>query len=270
MGKKQSKLINLEGDVKFMENYVEGAGMICHRWNKKHGFLGKLKINDILKLQRDLKLEILQTKKPTKKEKRKVEYKFSDKWLEQSKLRNMQRQEKEERRKEKLTAAVLVRPHEETVVANRQRGVQPPAVQEAGQEAAAQQIGGEIEGAVAVPKTPINKQEKLSNPFKTEEQSSSSEPWSPNFWGGTGVQTRSKDKKTIPSIYPGEALMAHEQRFHPSGKNLEGDTFPLVEVANPNVGDANHPQPPTILVYRPWTQEDRTAALKVFQQYKKA
>ncbi|MEQ2219092.1 hypothetical protein XENOCAPTIV_012350, partial [Xenoophorus captivus] len=146
----------------------------------------------------------------------------------------------------------------EIVVAPRQRGAQPPAVQ------AAQQIGGEMEGAVAVPKTPIRKQEKLSNPFKTEEQSSSSESWSPNFWGGTDVRTRSKDKKTTtdPSIYPGEALMAHEQKFHPSGKNFEEDTFPLVEAANPNLGDANHRQPPSILVYRPWTQEDRTTALK--------
>ncbi|MEQ2208172.1 hypothetical protein XENOCAPTIV_027944 [Xenoophorus captivus] len=263
MGKKQSKLINLEGDVKFMENYVEGAGMICHRWNKKHGFLGKLDIKDILKLQGDLKLEIMKTKKPTKKEQRKVEYKFSDKWLEQSKLRDMQRQDKKEKRKEKLTAAVLVRPHEETVVAPIQQGAQPPAMQTAaGQAAAAQQIGGEMEGAVAVPKTPIRKQKKLSNPFKTEEQSSSSGSCSPNFWGGTGVRTRSKYKKTAPSIYPGKALTAREQKFHPSGKNLEEDTFPLVEVANPNVGDANHRQPPTILVYRPWTQEDRTAALK--------
>ncbi|MEQ2292754.1 hypothetical protein AMECASPLE_026139 [Ameca splendens] len=114
MGKKQSKLINLEGDVKFMENYVEGAGMICHRWNKKHGFLGKLNIKDILKLQGDLKLEIIKTKKPTKKEQRKVEYKLSDKWLEQSKLRHIQRQDKKEKRKEKLTAAVLVRPHEDS------------------------------------------------------------------------------------------------------------------------------------------------------------
>ncbi|MEQ2289668.1 hypothetical protein AMECASPLE_035533 [Ameca splendens] len=168
MGKKQSKLINLEGDVKFMENYVEGAGMICHRWNKKHGFLGKLDIKDILKLQGDLKLEIIKTKKPATKEQRKVEYKLPDKWLEQSKLRHIQRQDKKEKRKEKLTAAVLVHPHEETVVASRQRGAQPPAMQTAaGQEAAAQQIGGEIEGAVAVPKTPISKQEKLSNPFKT-------------------------------------------------------------------------------------------------------
>ncbi|MEQ2301751.1 hypothetical protein AMECASPLE_039263 [Ameca splendens] len=183
MGKKQSKLINLEGDVKFMENYVEGGGMICHRWNKKHGFLGKLHIKDILKLQGDLKLEIMKTKKPATKEQRKVEYKLSDKWLEQSKLRHIQRQDKKEKRKEKLTAAVLVRPHEETVVASRQRGAQPPAVQEAGQEAAGQQSGGEMEGAVAVPKTPISTQEKLSNLFKTEEQSSSSESWSPNFWG---------------------------------------------------------------------------------------
>ncbi|MED6253400.1 hypothetical protein ATANTOWER_028621 [Ataeniobius toweri] len=107
-----------------MKNYVEGAGMICYRWNKKHGFLGKLDTKDILKLQSDLKLEILQTKSPNKKEKRKVEYKFSDKWLEQSRLRDMQRQDKGKRRKEKLAAVVLVRPSEETVAAHRQ---QPPA-----------------------------------------------------------------------------------------------------------------------------------------------
>ncbi|MED6240913.1 hypothetical protein ATANTOWER_031464, partial [Ataeniobius toweri] len=117
------------------------------------------------------------------------------------------------------------------------------------------------EGAAAAPpQTPEKKPDKSSNPFKTEEQS----PWSPNFWGSTGVRTRSKNKKTTTdlSLYPNEALKAHEQKFHPSGKNIEEDTFPLVEVANPNIGNANNPQPPTILVYRPWTQEDRTAALK--------
>ncbi|MEQ2183273.1 hypothetical protein GOODEAATRI_031028 [Goodea atripinnis] len=90
MGKKQSKQKNnLEGDVKFMENYVEGAGMICRRWNKKHGFLGKLDTKDVLKLQGDLKLEIMKTKKRQKKEQRKVEYKLL---LKQSKLRDIQRQ----------------------------------------------------------------------------------------------------------------------------------------------------------------------------------
>ncbi|MEQ2235030.1 hypothetical protein ILYODFUR_037450 [Ilyodon furcidens] len=103
---------------------------------------------------------------------------------------------------------------------------------------------------------------KCQNQPVEQRSHTSRKSWSPNFRGGTGVRTRSKYKKTTPSIYPGEALMAHEQKFHPSGKNLEEDTFPLVEVANPNVGDANHRQPPTILVYRPWTQEDRTAALK--------
>ncbi|MEQ2246471.1 hypothetical protein ILYODFUR_038812 [Ilyodon furcidens] len=260
MEKEQSKQKNnLEGDVKFMENYVEGADMICRRWNKKHGFLGKLDTKDVLKLQGDLKLEIMKIKKTQKKEQRKVEYKLSEKWLEQSKLRDIQRQDKREKRKEKLTAAVLVRPEEETTTAFRQQRLQPPGEQPPADTQAVMQHEQEKEGAAAAPpQTPERKPDKSSNPFKTEEQSS----WSPNFWGSTDVRTRSKKMKTTtdPGLYPNDALLACERKDHPSGKNIEEDTFPLVEVANPNMGNANNPQPQTILVYR--TQEDRTAALK--------
>ncbi|MEQ2213641.1 hypothetical protein XENOCAPTIV_018357 [Xenoophorus captivus] len=71
--------------------------------------------------------------------------------------------------------------------------------------------------------------------------------------------TRSRGKG---GLYPNDKLRAHELVFHPSGEPLEQGTFPMVEVAIPNPGAADNPQPPTILVYRPWTQEDRSAALK--------
>ncbi|MEQ2282348.1 hypothetical protein AMECASPLE_039610, partial [Ameca splendens] len=56
---------NLEGDVKFMESYVKAAREICKRWQKKkYGFPGNLITTEILKLQGDLKLEIMHLKDP--------------------------------------------------------------------------------------------------------------------------------------------------------------------------------------------------------------
>ncbi len=64
-----------------MEGYVEGSGQICERWKKKHGFPGCLVTADILELQTKLKLEIMRAKNKAKSDKRKKEYRMSDKWL---------------------------------------------------------------------------------------------------------------------------------------------------------------------------------------------
>ncbi|MEQ2312973.1 hypothetical protein AMECASPLE_036876 [Ameca splendens] len=232
--------------------------------NKRHGFLGKLDTKDILKLQGDLKLEIMQTKSPDRKEQRKIEYKLSEKWLEQSKLRDMKRQEKGEKRQEKPAAAVLIRSDEETIVRRRPE----PELPADHQQAAAAPQNKKVNEPVVIPKAPTGDQKSRNDSFKPEEKTASS--WlSPqrvlSGWWNTGLQTMSQNNKGKVEgapLYPTDQVGAHGKIFHPSGENLAEDAFPMVEVANPNPGTADNPQPATILVYRPWTQEDRSAALK--------
>ncbi|XP_026224957.1 uncharacterized protein LOC113168161 [Anabas testudineus] len=90
MGKTQSKgkaVSTLEGDEKYMETQCAGAGRVSQKkWRKRHGFSGKLKVEDVLELQAKLKLEMMKMNEEKRRKKR-TEYKLSDKWLEQSKAR---------------------------------------------------------------------------------------------------------------------------------------------------------------------------------------
>ncbi|MED6234374.1 hypothetical protein ATANTOWER_028133 [Ataeniobius toweri] len=233
MGKEQSKPNNLEGDVKFMESYVKGAGEICRRWHKKYGFSGNLITTEILKLQGDLKLELLQTKDSAKREKRKMEYKLSNKWLEQSKLRDLNREEKGKKRKEKLVAAALVGPDEETVTPYRPPNpTAPPQPQPDAAEAL----------EVVQPPGPSGEQQK------------------PQVTTRKQKQDKEKQEKLLMA-YP-DLNNLPSQSYYNQNLDNEGNLklCPITEVANPNpTGD--NPQR-TLLVYRPWTAEDRSAALK--------
>ncbi|TWW61441.1 hypothetical protein D4764_04G0000880 [Takifugu flavidus] len=89
---------------------------------------------DILELQAHLKLELSIDKKKKKHDKRKAEYKLSEKWLEQSTLKDKERKEKAQNRKEKTAAAALIRPEDETAAKRR-----PPAPEPQPPEAAAEE-----------------------------------------------------------------------------------------------------------------------------------
>ncbi|MEQ2285114.1 hypothetical protein AMECASPLE_028550, partial [Ameca splendens] len=84
----------------------------------------------------------------------------------------------------------------ETTAAFRQQRQQTPGALSPATQAVVQREEEEEGAAAAPPQTPERKPDKSSNPFKTEEQSS----WSPNFWGSTGVRTRSKKMKTTTGL----------------------------------------------------------------------
>ncbi|XP_048843219.1 uncharacterized protein LOC125715510 isoform X8 [Brienomyrus brachyistius] len=229
MGKNLSKQIKLEGDEKFMEGYKPGSGQISsQRWRKKHGFEGKLHTPDILKLQGNLKLEMLQTTNNKKGQDRKKEYVFSDAWLEQSKLRDNKRQQKK-RNKEKKLQVALITLDEETAA----RPSAPPA-------------------PPPPPQIPVPAPALVPATDRQEARGGGVEP--------SRMLTRGSD----PSLYPVKDLATAKVQWHPKNNTEQEEVewqCPLVEVANPNRGP-NNTGPETMLVYRPWTAEDRTAALK--------
>ncbi|XP_048843435.1 uncharacterized protein LOC125715668 [Brienomyrus brachyistius] len=89
-------------------------------------------------------------------------------------------------------------------------------------------------------------------------------PKKPSALPSSPIITRSRD----PTLYPVRDLATAKVRWHPRNEGIDIDSeeeeielqCPLVEVANPNREPDGRPE--TMLVYRPWTAEDRTAALK--------
>lgn len=246
MGNKQEKP-QFEGDVRFMEGYKPGSGQICKRWSKKHGFKGKLDTTEILGLQASLKEEMLKIKNKKKKKKRQEQYEFSTAWLNQSKERDRAREKKrKEKEKREETRAMLVKEDEET-----QRGTEKCDQSETEEE---------VEDRLSTYRSRKRRADGRQRPEPKQRPE-------PRVKLDRKAKHKGRSGHTLyPSVELKDALVAFrdgaperdtEESEEESDEEAEITRCPRIQVANPNTGAD---QPPTITVYRPWTQNDMRKA----------
>ncbi|XP_077434989.1 uncharacterized protein LOC144059629 [Vanacampus margaritifer] len=256
MGKTNSKIANKKDpkqqltckDWKFVENQCPSKTKHLNLWITKYEFAGQLNTQKIFNLQDKIKT----TRKDNKKKMSKDGYEDTEFWMVMAQKRREDKSndkiEKESKNKRWEKEKEM---GENTVMFQRKEDDET--------------------GPVG-----FKKEEKWEDREQTPEKSlqstlypplpSSPLPPSPPPTGAVGntMQTRKKGNLRVTFSKTMGKLFSPEQVKLPSSEEELQDSFPMIEVANPNVDDDS----PTILVHRTWTQEDVKKAVDGITSHK--
>ncbi len=226
-------------DWKYVEKQDPDKIKHLNKWIKKYNFDGRLNTQKIAALQDSIKNKTKQNQKRMKKE----GYEDTRVWMRiainREKGESKRKEEEEKASREREKQVLMHRKEDDETGRVKIRPVVEEAVEEGGEE----EVGVEANSLYPNLRTCL--------PPQYEEAPRS---------------TRSKGPPLSWSKKLGQALAPVPSAQKQPQMNPEiADQYPLIEVANPLVGEG---QPPVILVYRTWTMEDVRKAIEGVTSYK--